>query len=169
MQTKQKIAALEAEAKSVRSAGPTADDTLNANAAITYGDFLAMVGLQDKKEELTEYLTEGAELDQLKQMDEEELDEDILDDLGLDEDIKTKFHEALRSLQQARAAGRSHSFASVLGRSERLRMLAYTRSRTVSLPPSLPLSLPLRSIRWTGGLSWRTIRLTPRGSLSEHQ
>ena len=45
-------------------------------------------------------MTEGAELDQLKQMDEDELDEDILDDLGLDEETKTKFHEALRTLRQ---------------------------------------------------------------------
>ena len=67
------------------------------------GAFLEMVGLQDKKEELAEYLTEGAELDQLKQMDEDELDEDILDDLGLDEETKNAFHEKLQALKNAQA------------------------------------------------------------------
>ena len=82
----------------------SSNDRLNDNAAMPYVDFLEMVGLQDMKAELAEYLTEGAELDQLKQMDEDELDEDILDDLGLDAETKIKFHEALRSLQQAPAA-----------------------------------------------------------------
>ena len=73
-------------------------------AAVTYDDFLATVGLQDKKEELAEYLTAGAELVELTQMDTEELDKDILDDLGLSDETKTQFHEALRSLQQPPAA-----------------------------------------------------------------
>ena len=77
---------------------------LNGEAAVTYDDFLATVGLQDKKEELAEYLTADAELEELKQYDEDELDEDILDDLGLGDETKTQFHEALRSLQQAPAA-----------------------------------------------------------------
>eukprot|EP01044_Picomonas_judraskeda_P005847 COSAG03_NODE_568_length_6912_cov_10.332404_1_plen_947_part_10 len=77
----------------------------HVEAEPTYDDFLAMVGLQDKKAELAEYLTEGAELQQLQQMDDEdELDEDILDDLGLDEETKTQFHEKLQALKQAPAA-----------------------------------------------------------------
>eukprot|EP01044_Picomonas_judraskeda_P014991 COSAG03_NODE_2456_length_2737_cov_23.434799_3_plen_354_part_00 len=102
-QTQEEIAALEAETNPGRLAD-SSDDRLNGNAAMPYDDFLEMVGLQDKKAELAEYLTEGAELDQLKQMDEEELDEDILDDLGLDEETKTKFHAELRTLQQSPAA-----------------------------------------------------------------
>ena len=72
---------------------------------MSYDEFLARVGLQDKKAELAEYLTEGGELEELKQYDEEELDEDILDGLGLDEASKSSFHEALRTLQQLPAAG----------------------------------------------------------------
>ena len=59
--------------------------------------------MQDKKAELAEYLTEGAELDQLKQMDEDELDEDILDDLGLDEETKKVVNEKLQALKNAQA------------------------------------------------------------------
>ena len=62
------------------------------------------MGLHDKKAELDEYLTSTAsdaeKLEQLKKFDAEELDEDILDDLGLDEETKTTFHEQLRALQQ---------------------------------------------------------------------
>ena len=100
-QTEQEIAALEAEASPEEVATLEAEASPgNGEAAVGYDDFLVMVGVQDKKEELAEYLTEGGELDQLKQMDDEELDEDILDDLGLDEETKTSFHEALRTLQQ---------------------------------------------------------------------
>ena len=61
------------------------------------------MGLQDKKAELDEYLdgdSDAEKLEQLKQFDAEELDEDILDDLGLDEETKTAFHEQLRALQR---------------------------------------------------------------------
>ena len=81
----------------------SSDDRLNGNAAMPYDDFLALVGLQDKKAELAEYLTEGAELEELKGMDEDELDEDILDDLGLDDETKNVFHESLQALKNARA------------------------------------------------------------------
>eukprot|EP01044_Picomonas_judraskeda_P007266 COSAG03_NODE_772_length_5921_cov_517.392477_1_plen_654_part_00 len=101
-QTEQEIAALKAEVGT--PAGAPSADTRNGEAAITYDDFLAMVGVQDKKAELTEYLTEGAELKELKQMDTADLDKDILDDLGLDEETKTQFHEKLQALKQAPAA-----------------------------------------------------------------
>ena len=101
-QTEQEIAALKAEERT--PAGAPSADTRNGEAAVTYDDFLAVVGVQDKKAELAEYLTAGAELEELKQYDEEELDEDILDGLGLDEASKTSFHEELRTLQQLPAA-----------------------------------------------------------------
>jgi hypothetical protein len=81
----------------------SSDDRLKGNAVMPYDNFLEMVGLQDKKEELAEYLTEGAELHQLQQMDEDELDEDILDDLGLDEATKNAFHEKLQALKDSQA------------------------------------------------------------------
>ena len=40
-------------------------------------------------------MTGCAEVEELKGMDEDELDEDILDDLGLDEETKNVFHESL--------------------------------------------------------------------------
>ena len=48
------------------------------------------------------HLKEGVELKQLKQMGKARFDEDILDDLGLDNENKTKAHEQLRALQQLR-------------------------------------------------------------------
>ena len=91
-QTKEEIAALEEEAESAEKERERLD--------AAYDDFLAAVGVQDKKEELAEYLTKGAELEQLKQMDKEELDEDILDDLGLSEETKTSFHEQLAKFHE---------------------------------------------------------------------
>ena len=61
------------------------------------------MGLHDKKAALDEYLdgaSDAEKLEQLKQFDAQELDEDILDDLGLDEETKTTFHEQLRALQR---------------------------------------------------------------------
>ena len=65
----------------------------------TYDGFLASLGLQDRQEELAEYLTNDDKLAELKEYDDDELDEDILDELGFDERTKEKFHEALRELK----------------------------------------------------------------------
>ena len=68
---------------------------------ITYDKFMAGLDLMDKKETLAGCgLDEGLELQQLRKMDEDELKEDILedDDLGLDEDTKAAFREAVAAL-----------------------------------------------------------------------
>ena len=67
----------------------------------TYDDWLAALGLADKKEALAEYFEDGAELRDLKQMDEGDLNDDILgdDDLGLDEDAKEAFKAAVGRLK----------------------------------------------------------------------
>ena len=69
----------------------------------TFVDFLMEIGLHDKKEALAEYLEEGNELRDLKQMDEDELNEDVLDDgdLGLDESVKARFRAAVAGLKGA--------------------------------------------------------------------
>jgi hypothetical protein len=45
-------------------------------------------------------MKEGSELDELKQIDEDDLNDDILneDDLGFDEETKERFREAVRGL-----------------------------------------------------------------------
>jgi hypothetical protein len=67
---------------------------------LTYDEFLGQLGLADKKDELAEYLSPGAELVELKQMDPEDLQEDILNDqdLGFDEETKTRFRAAVAEL-----------------------------------------------------------------------
>ena len=68
---------------------------------ITYDKFLADLDLMDNRETLADCgLDEGLELQQLREMDEDELKEDILedDDLGLDEDTKAAFREAVAAL-----------------------------------------------------------------------
>jgi serine/threonine protein kinase len=73
----------------------------------TFDDFLSKLGLQDRKEDLAEYLSDpGKELTELKQMDDADLSEDILDDpsLGLDEETKAKFRAELHALKQPQAA-----------------------------------------------------------------
>ena len=68
---------------------------------LSYDEFLGQLGLADKKDELAEYLSQpGAELVELKQMDPEDLQEDILNDadLDFDEDTKTRFRAAVAEL-----------------------------------------------------------------------
>eukprot|EP01046_Picozoa_sp_COSAG06_P026921 COSAG06_NODE_2345_length_7034_cov_87.911608_1_plen_1754_part_10 len=70
---------------------------------ITYDEFLAHLGLMDKKEDLASYLSDpGAQLVELKQMDSESLDVDILEDsdLGFDEPTREKFREAVKQLEE---------------------------------------------------------------------
>jgi serine/threonine protein kinase len=76
--------------------------TQPATEVVSYDDFLSQLGMQDKKADLAEYLSNpGAELVELKQMDEEDLREDILEDeeLGLDEETKARFQAAVKALQ----------------------------------------------------------------------
>ena len=77
--------------------GPGGEDFFNQATAYRY--FLDEMGLQDKDEDLAEYLTAGAELQEMKQMGTADLDKDILDDLGLDEATKKKFHTLLKNIQ----------------------------------------------------------------------
>jgi serine/threonine protein kinase len=65
-----------------------------------YDDFLQKLNLQDKKEELAEYLADGSELTELMQMDEDDLSDDIFDEaLGLDDATKEAFRAALQELK----------------------------------------------------------------------
>eukprot|EP01046_Picozoa_sp_COSAG06_P012520 COSAG06_NODE_738_length_12674_cov_107.030934_3_plen_434_part_00 len=68
---------------------------------ISYIEFLGQLGLEDKKDDLADYLSDpNAELTELQQMDEEALDEDVLndDDLGLTEEQKAQFRAAVKAL-----------------------------------------------------------------------
>ena len=73
---------------------------------LTFEDFLQQLDLTDKKDDLAAYLGQGNELRELKQMDEDDLNGDILDDgdLGLDEDAKDKFRDAVVALRAPAAA-----------------------------------------------------------------
>ena len=96
---------------------PTAGDVLSmlrklpsfeeqqAKPELTYDDFLAQLGLGDRKEDLADYLEEDQELRDLTQMDEDDLNDDILDDkdLGMDDDVKDKFREAVAALRTGAA------------------------------------------------------------------
>jgi hypothetical protein len=73
---------------------------------ITYDGFLQQLGLMERKEDLAEYLSKpGAELTELIQMDEDDLQDDILDDpdLGFSEETKTAFREAVTGLRESSA------------------------------------------------------------------
>ena len=72
-------------------------------AEVSWGDFLEGLGLADKKDDLALYLDEGNELRDLKQMDEDELNADILDDddLGLHDKTKARFRAAVGDLRVA--------------------------------------------------------------------
>jgi hypothetical protein len=75
---------------------------------LSYDEFLGQLGLADKKDELAEYLSQpGAELVELKQMDPEDLQEDILNDqdLGFDEETKTRFRAAVAELNGSSGGG----------------------------------------------------------------
>jgi hypothetical protein len=66
--------------------------------------FLSGIGLEDKQTELAEYLTNDDKLAELKEYDDAELDEDILDDIGFDAQTKERFREALRELKNDKPA-----------------------------------------------------------------
>jgi hypothetical protein len=73
---------------------------------ISYTDFLAKLGLEARKDDLAEYLsTPGKELVEIKQMDKDELDEDILDDIGFDEATKARFQAAVAELNDSSGGG----------------------------------------------------------------
>ena len=74
---------------------------------LSYEEFLGQLGLADKKDELAEYLSPGAELVELKQMDPEDLQEDILNDqdLGFGEETKTRFRAAVAELNGSSGGG----------------------------------------------------------------
>jgi hypothetical protein len=72
-----------------------------------YDEFLEQLDLQGRKADLAEYLSKpGNELVELKQMSEEDLDGDILedDDLGFDEDTKARFRSAVAELREDKGA-----------------------------------------------------------------
>eukprot|EP01046_Picozoa_sp_COSAG06_P011644 COSAG06_NODE_668_length_13234_cov_75.848268_2_plen_496_part_00 len=72
----------------------------------TYDSFLVGLGMEDRKVDLAEYLSKpGDELTELRQMDEQDLDDDILEDgdLGFDEEMKARFRAAVAELKQTGA------------------------------------------------------------------
>ena len=74
---------------------------------LSYAGFLEQLGLQDKKQELSDCgLDDGLELKQLVEMDDTDLNDDILadEDLELDEDTKAKFRDAVEALRTVAAA-----------------------------------------------------------------
>jgi hypothetical protein len=91
------VAAIKDEATQARADKVMAVDQRELQ---TYDGFLASLGLQDRQEDLAEYLTNPDKLAELKEMDEKELNEDILDDIGFDEQTKEKFQEAVRELKK---------------------------------------------------------------------
>ena len=97
-QTAEEIAALEAEAEAQSEA--QSGSGASGAAASAYDAFLSMVGLLDRRAELDEYIDD---FDTLMQYDEEELDEDVLDELGLDDDMKAAFHQKVRELKPTAA------------------------------------------------------------------
>eukprot|EP01046_Picozoa_sp_COSAG06_P006835 COSAG06_NODE_326_length_17450_cov_287.265921_10_plen_285_part_00 len=71
---------------------------------ITYDEFLGQLNLDHRKGDLAEYLSNpGSELQELKQMCDDELYDDILsdDDLGFDHETRTKFAEAVCALRES--------------------------------------------------------------------
>lgn len=77
-----------------------AEDT-DTRAVPEYDSFLATLGMQDQKQALASYLSFGSELTELKQMDEEDLRADIVDDddLGWDFDTRDRFTSAVAELR----------------------------------------------------------------------
>jgi hypothetical protein len=67
----------------------------------SWNAWLAAVGLGDMQDSLADYLSAGKELLELKQMDEDDLNEDILEDgdLGFDADAKERFRAAVAELK----------------------------------------------------------------------
>ena len=71
---------------------------------LTYDGILSEAGIADMKEQLGEYLSDGSELVELAQMDEEDLNDDILDDLdlGLAAEVKARFRAKVAQLSWLR-------------------------------------------------------------------
>eukprot|EP01046_Picozoa_sp_COSAG06_P019346 COSAG06_NODE_1376_length_9648_cov_67.818096_3_plen_356_part_00 len=88
-------------AKDVLDPPPVPESELEQPAVVTYDSFVAKLGLQDKTSLLAEYLScPGSELLELKQMDEADLREDILEDadLGLTPEQQGEFCAAVEEL-----------------------------------------------------------------------
>ena len=70
-----------------------------SQAEISYSEFLEQLGLKDREDDLAEYLT-GDALVELKQMDPDALDDDIINDvdLGFSEAQKVQFRAAVEAL-----------------------------------------------------------------------
>ena len=83
----------------------------------SYDDFLSELNLHGKKTDLADFLKPGSELVELKQMDEEDVTADILDDidLGLSEAIKKEFLAAVRRLKDDDEIAANPSEATALG------------------------------------------------------
>ena len=106
-------------AKTTSTAADTAGDEIDAvplerwlevpppRQELTYDGLLSEVGIADKKEELGEYLSNGSELVELSQMDEEDLSDDILDDpdLGLAAEVKARFRAQVAELKGGKEEG----------------------------------------------------------------
>ena len=75
-----------------------------AGADVRFVSHRSWHGGQEVKGDLADYLSKpGAELTELVQMDEQDLDDDILedDDLGFDEEMKARFRAAVAELKQS--------------------------------------------------------------------
>jgi serine/threonine protein kinase/ankyrin repeat protein len=72
--------------------------------------WLAALGLGDMQDSLGDYLSAGKELLELKQMDDDDLSEDILEDgdLGFDADAKERFRAAVAELKLGADGGDSN-------------------------------------------------------------
>eukprot|EP01046_Picozoa_sp_COSAG06_P030513 COSAG06_NODE_2902_length_6117_cov_3.107843_2_plen_476_part_00 len=105
------------------------DDSSDASVdrEITYQEFLSQLGLEDKQKELAEYLSNpGAELTELKQMETDALDDDIIneDDLGFSEAERMQFRAAVEALPYGLPPDPYAAFLSQLGLQERQADLA---------------------------------------------
>jgi hypothetical protein len=106
-------------AKTTSTAADTAGDEIDAvplerwlevpppRKELTYDGLLSEVGIADKKEELGEYLSNGSELVELAQMDEQDLYDDIIDDpaLGLAAEVKARFRAQVAELRGGKEEG----------------------------------------------------------------
>jgi hypothetical protein len=86
--------------------------------AMSFEDFLTRVGLEDKQQDLAEYLTGEHKLLELCQMDDDDLTEDILEEcLQLDEAARNRFRQAVVAITAAqRLQAGGISAADVSGR-----------------------------------------------------
>jgi serine/threonine protein kinase len=79
----------------------TAPEPNHAPQEQSWDEWLAALGLADMQDSLGDYLSAGKELLELKQMDEEDLNEDVLEDndLDFDADAKDRFRAAVDELK----------------------------------------------------------------------